>query len=189
MPFEWIRYDSWRYFPDYGNGLVADILTHWADVAQWMMNQTHPVSAAAAGGIYDADDRDGRINPDTVNAVLKYADNWNLTFESSVLPLKAQKPTVVFLGTEGSLDISREGYTFMPNKGTPQTVEAARSLEIAHASNFLDAVVKGVKPNASVDTGIEACNPVHLANRAYWEKRTVAWEELVSGPSTELRTP
>lgn len=178
VPFDWVRYDSWRYFPDYGDGLVADILTHWADVAQWMLNETRPLSASATGGIYDAADKDGRVNPDTVNAILKYPGGWNLTFESSVLPLKAQQPTVVFLGTEGSLDISRERYIFMPNKGSQQVVQASGPLEIAHASNFLDAVVKGAKPNADVEMGIQACNPVHLANRAYWEKRTVAWEEL-----------
>ncbi len=178
VPFDWVRYDSWRYFPDYGDGLVADILTHWADVAQWMMDQPHPLSASAIGGIYDAADHDGRVNPDTVNAMLQYPDDWNLTFESSVLPLKAQHPTVVFLGTEGSLDISRERYIYMPNKGERQIVEASGPLELAHASNFLDAVTKGAKPNAGIEKGIEACNPVHLANRAYWEKRTVAWQEL-----------
>src|SRR5271170_3532414 len=36
MPYETARYSSWRYFRDYGSGLLADILTHWADVAQWM---------------------------------------------------------------------------------------------------------------------------------------------------------
>jgi predicted dehydrogenase len=178
-PFDWARFDSWRYFPDYGNGLVADILTHWADVAQWMMNETHPLNAAATGGIYDPPDRDGRINPDTINVVLKYPGDWNLTFESSVLPLKAQHPTVVFLGTEGSLDISRERYIFMPNKGPQRVVEASRPLEIAHTSDFFDALTKGTKPHASVEIGIQACNPVHLANRAFWDKRIVAWEEFV----------
>jgi predicted dehydrogenase len=178
VPFDWVRYDSWRYFPDYGDGLVADILTHWADVAQWMMNQTHPLNASATGGIYDEADHDGRVNPDTVNAILKYPGDWNLTFESSVLPLKAQQPTVVFLGTEGSLDISRDRYIFMPAKGARQVVEASGPLEIAHASNFLDAVRKGVKLNAGIEAGIQACNSVHLANRAYWEKRVVAWQEI-----------
>ncbi len=180
VPYDWIRYDSWRYFPDYGNGLVADILTHWADVAQWMMNETHPLNASARGGIYAKSDRDGRVNPDTINAVLQYANDWNLTFESSVLPLKAQEPTVVFLGTEGSLDISRERYIFMPNKGEQQVVKATGPLELAHAANFIDAITTGAKPNAGVETGIQACNPVHLANRAFWEKKQIVWEELTS---------
>ncbi|MFN7624489.1 MAG: Gfo/Idh/MocA family protein, partial [Acidobacteriota bacterium] len=47
VAYDWIRYDSWRYFPDYGGGLLADILTHWADVAQWMMNDPLPERATA----------------------------------------------------------------------------------------------------------------------------------------------
>jgi len=175
-PFEWIRYDSWRYFPDYGNGLFADILTHWADVAQWMMNETHPLNAATTGGIYKL--HDGRENPDTVNAILQYAGGWNLSFESTVLPVKDQRATVVFLGTEGSLDISREKYIFAPNRGHPETVEANGRLETAHANSFLDAIRSGSKPSADLETGIAACNPVHLARLAYWRKARVNWQDI-----------
>ena len=100
VPFEWVRYDAWRYFPDYGGGLLADILTHWADVAQWMMNETAPTSAVASGGVYQL--RDGRVNPDTVNAVLQYKGGWNLTFESTVLPIKNERASVFFEGTDGT---------------------------------------------------------------------------------------
>ena len=175
-PYEWIRYDSWRYFPDYGNGLLADILTHWADVAQWMMDEDHPLAAETAGGIYVR--HDGRENPDTVNAILQYAGGWNLTFESSVLPLQESKPTVVFLGTEGSLDISRTRYVFTPHAGKPETVEAGSPLEPLHTANFLDAIQKGAKLNAPVEVGIQACNPVHLARLSYLKKARVEWKEL-----------
>jgi predicted dehydrogenase len=175
-PYEWFRYDSWRCFPDYGNGVLADILTHWADVAQWMMGETHPVSAVTSGGIFVLND--GRENPDTINSILEYQGGWNLTFESTVLPVKAQTPQVLFLGTEGSLDISRARYVFMPNKGQPQTVEASGPLEPAHVANFLDAIQEGAKINASVDVGIEACNPVHLARVAYWKRERALWKEL-----------
>ena len=94
VAYDWIRYDSWRYFPDYGGGLLADILTHWADVAQWMMGESRPLSAVATGGIYQLND--GRVNPDTVNAILQYKGGWNLTFESSVLPIKNERPGVFF---------------------------------------------------------------------------------------------
>jgi hypothetical protein len=49
--YEWIRYDAWRYFRDYQNGLLADVFVHWADVAQWMMGETHPISAPVSGGL------------------------------------------------------------------------------------------------------------------------------------------
>jgi predicted dehydrogenase len=169
VSYEWIRYDAWRYFPDYGGGLLADILTHWADVAQWMMNEPRPLNAVATGGIYRL--KDGRINPDTVNAILQYPSGWNLTFESSVLPIRNERPGVFFQGTEGTLDIARDSYHFTPNKGEPETVMAEGSLDIAHVTDFLDAIKTGKKPNADIQTGVDACNPVHLAKAAFWMKK------------------
>jgi predicted dehydrogenase len=169
VSYEWIRYDAWRYFPDYGGGLLADILTHWADVAQWMMNESRPLNAVATGGIYRL--KDGRINPDTVNAILQYPSGWNLTFESSVLPIRNERPGIFFQGTEGTLDIARDGYVFTPIKGEPQTVQAEGSLDMAHVADFLDAIKAGKKPNADIQTGVDACNPVHLAKAAFWMKK------------------
>ncbi len=174
VAYDWIRYDSWRYFPDYGGGLLADILTHWADVAQWMMGDSRPQSAVATGGIYQLND--GRVNPDTVNAILQYKGGWNLTFESSVLPIKNERPGVFFEGTDGTLDLTRDGYVFTPNKGEPQIVKAEGSLEVAHVTSFLDAIKNGSQPSAGIKTGIEACNPVHLAKAAYWKKKRMKFD-------------
>ncbi len=88
VPYDWIRYDSWRYFPDYGGGLLADILTHWADVAQWFLNETKPQSAVASGGIYQL--HDGRENPDTVSAILQYRPGGTCT---SSPPSSPSRPT------------------------------------------------------------------------------------------------
>ena len=174
VAYDWIRYDSWRYFPDYGGGLLADILTHWADVAQWMMGESRPLSAVATGGIYQLND--GRVNPDTVNAILQYKGGWNLTFESSVLPIRNERPGVFFEGTDGTLDLTRDGYVFTPNKGEPQIVKAEGSLEVAHVTSFLDAIKNASQPSAGIKTGIEACNPVHLAKAAYWKKKRMKFD-------------
>jgi predicted dehydrogenase len=175
-PYDTARYDSWRCFHDYGNGLLADILTHWADVAQWMMGETEPASAVTLGGIYQLND--GRDNPDTVNAILQYKGGWNLSFESSVLPLSDERPGVVFLGTAGTLEITRTEYRFTPKKGERVEVRASGPLEIAHAANFIKAVRDGGAPSAPVEVGIQACNPVHLALAAYWKKSRVEWGSL-----------
>ncbi len=175
VPYETIRYSSWRYFPDYGKGLLADIMTHWVDVAQWMLDDAHPVSAAALGGIYQL--HDGRINPDTVSAIVQY-DGWNLNFESSVLPIRNDHPSVFFEGTEGTLDLARDGYTLTPNKGDATRVDSTENLERAHTRNFLDAVTMGSKVNAPVQAGIEASRPVQMALRSYWSHRMVLEKEL-----------
>lgn len=164
LPYEAVRYESWRYFPEYGAGLLADILTHWVDVAQWMLDDAAPQSAVAQGGIYVL--KDARRNPDSTSALIEYRD-WNLSFESSVLPIRNDHPSVLFEGTEGLLDISRTGYTFTPSKGASETVNSSENLERAHTRNFLDAIQGAAKPTAPFETGISATRPVQMALEAY----------------------
>ncbi len=175
VPYELVRYTSWRYFPDYGAGLLADILTHWVDVAQWMMGDTEPQSASAFGGIYDQ--HDGRENPDTVSALVRYR-KWNLNFESSVLSIRNDRPSVFFEGTKGTLDLAREGYLFTPNGGQLVSVASTESLEVAHTRNFLDAIVKSSRLNAPLTVGIEASRPVQMALQSYWTGKVVGSADL-----------
>jgi predicted dehydrogenase len=175
VPYETVRYSSWRYFPDYGAGLLADILTHWIDVAQWMLDDAHPKSATSLGGIYQLHDQ--RQNPDTVSANVQY-DDWNLNFESSVLSIRNDHPSVFFEGTEGTLDLSRDGYTFTANQGSPSEVSSTESLERAHTRNFLDAIVSGAQINAPLKAGIEASLPVQMALKSYWSQKTVSQSQL-----------
>jgi predicted dehydrogenase len=170
IPYEAVRYESWRYFPEYGAGLLADILTHWVDVAQWMLDDSAPQSAVAQGGIYVL--KDGRRNPDSTSALIEYRD-WNLSFESSVLSIRNDHPSVLFEGTEGLLDISRTGYTFTPRSGSSETVGSTENLERAHTRNFLDAITGVAKPNATFDIGISATRPVQMALEAYRTGRRI----------------
>jgi predicted dehydrogenase len=170
VPYETVRYDSWRYFHDYGNGLLADILTHWVDVAQWMLNDAAPQSAYAVGGVYSLHDQ--RENPDTVSAVIRY-DKWNLNFESSVLPLRDDRPSVLFEGTNGLLELARDGYIFTPRAGDAVRVDTTENLERAHTRNFLDAITLGAVPNAPLEAGITASVPVLMAVESYWSKSIV----------------
>lgn len=176
VPYELSRYSSWRSYHDYGNGLLADILTHWADVAQWLMNDSKPVSAVALGGDFEL--RGDLTNPDTVSAVVRY-NNWNLNFESTVLSVRNPHPSVYFEGTEGCLDITREGYVFTPNSGEPVQVPATQNLERAHAGNFIDAIMKTARQNAPIEDGLAASIPVMMALQSYWTNKICKAEELV----------
>ena len=176
VPFEMSRYSSWRSYHDYGNGLLADILTHWADVAQWMLNDAEPVSAVALGGDFQL--HGDLTNPDTVSAIVRYKD-WNLNFESSVLSIRNNHPSVFFEGTEGNLDITREGYTFTPKEGEPIQAPATQNLERAHTGNFIDAIVKGDRANAPLADGLAASLPVMMALDSYWSNRISKASDLV----------
>jgi predicted dehydrogenase len=165
VPYETSRYSSWRSYHDYGNGLLADILTHWADVAQWMLDDDKPVSAVALGGDFQL--TGDLTNPDTVSAVVRYK-NWNLNFESSVLSIRNPRPSVYFEGTKGTLDLTRGGYTLTLNDGAPTEFKSTQNLERAHTGNFLDAIVNGTKVNAPVTAGLAASVPVMMALDSYW---------------------
>jgi predicted dehydrogenase len=175
VAYETSRYSSWRSYHDYGNGLLADILTHWADVAQWMQSDSSPDTAVALGGDFQL--RGDLTNPDTVSAIVRY-NNWNLNFESSVLSIRDPHPTVFFEGTEGTLDLTREGYTFTPNSGPPVRVAATQSLERAHTGNFIDAIVKSDKASAPLAAGIAASVPVMMALQSYWTGKLVTRDQL-----------
>ena len=175
VPFEYDRYTSWRSFPDYGAGVLADILTHWVDVAQWMLNDAHPMSASALGGIYKLH---GYFqNPDTVSAIVQYKD-WNLNFESSVLSLRDENPSVFFEGTSGTLNITRAGYTFTPNEGEPVVFKSSQDLEVAHTRNFLDAIITGTPVSAPLSAGLDATLPVQMCLASYWSHKTVNPNEI-----------
>jgi len=176
VPYEFSRYSSWRSYHDYGNGLLADILTHWADVAQWMLSDDKPETAAALGGDFQL--KGDLTNPDTVSAVVRYK-NWNLNFESSVLSIRNPRPSVYFEGTEGTLDLSREGYTLTPNSGAATQFDATQDLERAHTGNFIDAIVNGSKVNAPLAAGLAASVPVMMALQSYWSRKLCTAAELV----------
>jgi hypothetical protein len=95
---------------------------------------------------------------------------------SSVLPVATPRPSVFFQGTQGSLDIARDGYVFRPNTGTPVEVKSTDNLELAHVTSFLDAVRDGTRPSADIDIGVQACDPIHLARAAYWTRTRMRFD-------------
>jgi hypothetical protein len=83
---------------------------------------------------------------------------------------------VFFQGTEGSLDLARDGFVYRPNKGQPVEQKSSEILEIAHVTEFLDAIKEGRKPNADIEIGVQACNPIHLAKAAYWSRKRMRFD-------------
>lgn len=174
-PYDWARYDAWRHYKEYGAGILSDLLTHWGDVAQWMMDDHNPKGAVTTGGIYHL--KDGRTNPDTVNTIIQYEKEWNFTFECSILPVKNQHDAVLFHGTKGKLEVFRAGYIYTPHGESPQYVENKESLDEQHVANFLNAVAFGEKPNAPIAIGLQAVKPAHLATASYWSGKRASFNK------------
>jgi hypothetical protein len=95
-----------------------------------------------------------------------------------VLSIRNDHPAVFFEGTEGTLDLSRDGYTFAPNSGDASEVSSTESLERAHTRNFIDAIVLGTPVNAPLKAGLEASLPIQMALKSYWSNTTVTAGQL-----------
>ena len=108
MPYDWNKYENWRLYKEFGAGILSDLLTHWADVAQWMMDDPEPINAVSTGGIYYL--VDGRSNPDSANSIIQYNKGWQLSFESTILPVINDHDSVLFHGTKGKLELFRIGF-------------------------------------------------------------------------------
>ncbi|CAN5184726.1 Gfo/Idh/MocA family oxidoreductase [soil metagenome] len=175
VPYEWTRYDAWRNYKEYGAGILSDLLTHWVDVAQWMMDDANPLNAVTSGGIYYL--KDGRTNPDTVNSLIQYKNGWNFTFECSVMPVRNERQSVLFHGTKGKLELFREGYIHTPHGEKPVFVENKYDLNLEHVNNFFDAVKNNKQPSANIDVGLQAVKPSHLAVAAYWSGQRMKFDE------------
>jgi predicted dehydrogenase len=80
QPFTEEKYRWWRWYWDFGGGILTDLLTHWIDVIQWYMNQPAPKTATTVGGLYRMDWQ----CPDTVTAVYEYPGDFMVTFTGSI---------------------------------------------------------------------------------------------------------
>jgi len=179
-PVKWRDYDpqqfwNFRAYLDFGGGQVTDLFTHWIDVVHMFMDQDDPISAVAAGGVYNY--KDGRTAPDTINAVLEYPNGWNATFEATLAP-GIKGAAVEMCGTEGKLLITRGMYEYLSaEKGAqPVVVKAEKEQTIEHVENFLDCVRSRKLPNGDVWIGHRSAQASHLANIAYLQKRRLKFD-------------
>ncbi|MGE3819360.1 MAG: Gfo/Idh/MocA family protein, partial [Isosphaeraceae bacterium] len=47
--FDEYRFRNWRWFWDFGGGLLTDLMVHWLDVAHWFLDLDHPLRGTAIG--------------------------------------------------------------------------------------------------------------------------------------------
>ena len=171
-PWDPQQYWCFRAYLDFGGGQITDLFTHWIDVAHMLLGEDGPTSAVSGGGVYFA--KDGRTAPDTINVVLEYPGQWNATFEATLAP-GAKGDSVEIYGTEGRMEINRQGFTFTSAEKGAQPVNVKASVEQTeeHVRNFLDCLRTRKEPNGDVYVGHRSAQASHLANLAWLQKRRI----------------
>src|SRR5947207_14457438 len=77
QPFDEYRFRNWRWFWDFGGGVFTDLGVHWIDVAHWLLDLDHPLTATAIGS--NCISKDVWQTPDTAQPLLMYPSDLQVT--------------------------------------------------------------------------------------------------------------
>ncbi|MBN1846733.1 MAG: Gfo/Idh/MocA family oxidoreductase [Sedimentisphaerales bacterium] len=188
---------NWHWHWDTGNGDTGNQGPHQFDVARWGLNKANeqPVRIKSIGGYFKFQDVCSQETPNTQTTVYEYADGTLLEFGTRGLytnPESEQKIGVIFLGTEGWMEIDAGGnwktYLGRSNKPGPDSKNLGSSGYDptnltspgggGHLENFIAALRSGKQSDLSCDVEVghlSTCLP-HLANISYRLGREVIFD-------------
>lgn len=184
--FDEYKFRNWRWFWDFGNGILTDLMVHWLDVAHWVLNVDHPEKAVTIGDFNTA--RDVWQTPDTIQTILSYR-NVQMYFEGTFCNAR-QGAMIEFMGTEGTIYIDRGRFELIPEprfmKNKPDemilgTGPRGRDFydrpdgELLHLQNWIDAIRNQRQPSAPISAGVSAAAAAHLGNESYRQNRVAVW--------------
>ena len=172
---------TWRWFFDYGCGMIGDWNVHLQDIIMWTMDTPYPISVVATGGHLILEDE--RDTPDTMVAVYafppsKWAPKGHVhkytLRKASGKPWWAGGYGMDFHGTNGYLHCTRQGWEVQPDKvdwskgNSPDRIEPmmerGQDSHPEHVANFLQALQERTKPIASIEEHFKTVAACHLAN-------------------------
>ncbi len=191
-PFNANRFHfNFRWFWDYGGGLMTDWGVHLINIALWAMGPEWPKSVISSGGKYVL--QDNTETPDTQITVYDFP-SYTMIWEHQVqcgLGPDRREHGVVFTGSDATLVVDTSGWEVIaePKKRT-SVVEMKRRyvaderVRVAHARNFLDCVKSRQQPVENLEVGHHVTAVSQLGNVALRSKSRIEWDakaERVAG--------
>jgi len=183
QPFTLEKFHWWRWFWDFGGGILTDLLTHWIDVIQWYMGQPAPLTATTTGEVYHMPWQ----APDTLTAAYEYPGKFMVTFTGAINS-SVDDGGIEFRGSEATLKIDREHMAVYPEGGAavPGTlvpepeilVRSEHDGTIDNINNFLECVRSRKTPNANIHVGFEAARTSWIGNTALKRGMKVVWDPI-----------
>ncbi len=170
-------HNNWRWFFDYGGGLMTDWGVHMMDIGFLALQNTDPISVASAGGIFTT--RDDRDTPDTLLATYKFPKflmTWEHRFNNGRGLDGGENHGVEFIGTNGSLIVDRGGYKYFPEKENAVQPPPLNRLESTHWQEFLDCVKSRKTPRSGIESMAKTTMLCHLGNIALQSGKTLRWD-------------
>jgi predicted dehydrogenase len=187
QPFDEYRFRNWRWFWDFGGGLLTDLMVHQIDIANWFLELGHPQSAVTIGDHFQA--KDVWETPDTIQTLIRYPEQEAQVYFEGTFFNARNGAMLEFMGSEATLYVDRGRYEVIPERNKRIQPEElilgsgpkgadffdAPNGEVLHLSNWVECIRSRRKPNAPADAGVAAVEGAHLGNRAYRTGQTAVW--------------
>lgn len=181
QPFTPEKYMRWRWYWDFGGGILTDLLTHWIDVIQWYMDQPAPKTATTVGDLYAMDWQ----CPDTVTAAYEYPGNFMVTFTGSINS-SVDDGGIMFCGSDATLKIDRSHLAVYPEGVGPVAgsldpepelfMRSEHDGTLDNVANFIDCIRTRKSPNANIHVGFQAARASWIGNIAFKRGLKVAFD-------------
>jgi predicted dehydrogenase len=199
-PFNKNRFHfTWRWYWEYGNGLMTDWGVHLIDYILYGMGKSIPESVMAIGGKYAFPD-DDMVTPDTMTAVYDFKD-FTMIWEHTIgigLGNWKRPHGMAYTGENGTLVLDRNGWEVFPEKQRIEAVPLQKNVGSGldlHVMNHLDCIKNNTPQNlnAGIDIGRNVALVAQMGNIAYRTGEKVFWNNekqlFTSKAANKLITP
>jgi predicted dehydrogenase len=187
QPFDPWRMRNWRWMWDFGNGPLGDLMVHWLDCTNWLLDLPMPSRIVALGGNYST--AGAWETPDTIHTVFEYPErklqvDFVATFcndhEDGSMRLFGEHATVYV--DRGRFEITSQGNRYKEGKSEEMVVgEGPRGMgdysdyDAAglHLQDWIDAIREDRQPVDHPEAAVLPAAVCHHGNTAYREHRLV----------------
>lgn len=188
--FDDYKQRQWRWFWDFGGGLLTDLMVHQVDIVHWILGVDHPEWATSIGNYFSA--KDVWETPDTIQCLLSYGDKFQGYFEGTFSNAR-NNAMIELMGTHATIYLDRGRYELHPEKR--KTAVPAESMilgsgdkgkdfydkpegELLHLTNWIECIRSREKPIAPAEAGVSAASAAHLGNMAYRTGQVAHWKNV-----------
>ncbi|MCM4154851.1 Gfo/Idh/MocA family oxidoreductase [Gramella sp. AN32] len=154
-------YPDWRNFEETGGGILSDWGAHMFDIAQWALGMDHtgPVTYIPPS------------NPTAVRGLKMFYENGVEMVHEDF----GRGWAVRFIGTEGSLDVSRSFLETTPKNLMGSTIDTEFKGQNNHYQDWLSAIKTRGQTIAPAEIGHRTATICNVANIAYDLNRPLNW--------------
>lgn len=160
-------FPNWRWYREYGGGILSDWGAHMFDIIQWALGMDHSGPVKYEAPIEPTASR--RLKMHYENGIEVEHRNFGRGFG------------VRFFGSDGTMDISRK-YFETSNKELVdielKSTDERLYVSESHETDWITAAKGGTKPICDVEIGHRTATICHIANLAYEFRRPLQWDSV-----------